>query len=178
MADDLASRLRSLRERRGWTVVDMAERTGIPKRTLDKYMLRSGANLPGFEALLAMAKGLGVSLDWLAFGNEFSGEGSDLLASVASELESLQYFETIMNRAREAGSSMVEGEELLGLTPEEWASDLAFRVGERAKKLATEGVTREELLLRRAASNERTNELFRDRVARKLPHPSEPNGKV
>lgn len=178
MADDLAARLRALRERRGWTVVDMAERTGIPKRTLDKYMLRSGANLPGFDALLAMAKGLGVSLDWLAFGTDFSGDGSDLLATVAAERESLQYFETIFRYASAGNRPLVAGEELLGLTPEEWADDLALRVGERAKQLAREGVTREELLTLRAASKERTSELFHDRVARMFSATSDEDGKV
>lgn len=178
MADDLAGRLRALRERRGWTVVDMAERTGIPKRTLDKYMLRSGANLPGFDALLAMAKGLGVSLDWLAFGTDFSCDGSELLATVAAERESLQYFETILRHASSGDRPLAVGEELLGLTPEEWAADLALRVGERAKKLARDGVTCEELLALRAASKERSLELAHRRIERMVSTTSGDEGKV
>ena len=57
MNNEIALRLRKLRDQSGWTVADMAERTGIPKRTLDKYMLRTGASLPGFDALCSLSKG-------------------------------------------------------------------------------------------------------------------------
>ena len=168
MTSDFAARLRTLRERRGWTVVEMAERTGIPKRTLDKYMLRNGANLPGFEALLALAKGLGVSLDWLAFGADFIGNGSELLASVAAERASLSYFEMFHRFATSGERPIVDGEDLLGLTPEEWAQALGYDAGEKAQELAKQGVTREELLIWKAASKDRGAELLNDRAARMI----------
>ena len=83
MLETVSFRLRTLRDRNGWTVADMAERTGIPKRTLDKYMLRSGASLPGFEALCSLSHGLCVSLDWLVFGSEGASEGAELIAERA-----------------------------------------------------------------------------------------------
>lgn len=146
----------------------MAERTGIPKRTLDKYMLRSSANLPGFDALLALSKGLGVSLDWLAFGSDFVSEGSELLAAVAAEETGLQYFELIYREAKAGKKPLVEREELLGLTPEAWAFDLGVRAGEKAKDLAARGITRQELLEKRAASDARAGKMLQDSFDRKL----------
>lgn len=178
MSDDLATRLRELRQRRGWTVADMAERTGLPKRTLDKYMLRTDASLPGFEALLALAKGLGVSLDWLAFGSEFAGDGTKLLASVAAEKSSLRYFELFHRLATTGERPMVEGDYLLGLTPEEWAGDLAAHAGDVAKQIAHSGATREELLEWQAASIGRLMELSHDRAARLFSTSEKPKGKV
>lgn len=168
MSQDLAWRLRSLRDRRGWTVADMAERTGIPKRTLDKYMLRSGASLPGHEALLALAKGLGISLDWLVFGTDFSSEGSDLLATVAATEVSQQYFETLLQHHEAGERPIFEGEEILGLSPEEWATDLGWRVGEKAREMAARGTTLQELLEWKAARQERQAELLQDRFDRRL----------
>ena len=174
MDDDLAARLRAVRERRGWTVADMSERTGIPKRTLDKYMLRTHANLPGFEALLSLSKGLGVSLDWLAFGSDFVSEGSDLLAHVAAEKASLPYFEMIYHKAH-TRERMVDGEELLGMTPEEWAFALAYDIGEKAKEMAGQGVTREELLISRQSSKDFNSERLRARFDRMLDYEKSEN---
>lgn len=168
MAHDLAYRLRSLRDRQGWTVADMAERTDIPKRTLDKYMMRSGANLPGYEALLALSKGLGVSLDWLVFGSDFVSEGSDLLATMAATQVSQQYFETLLSHHENGDRLIFEGEEILGLSPEEWAADLGWRVGERAKELTAKGVTLRELLEWKASCQERQKEILQDRLDRRL----------
>ena len=168
MTGDLAYRLRLLRDRRGWTVVDMAERTGIPKRTLDKYMLRSKANLPGFDALVALSKGLGVSLDWLVFGAEFMSKGSELLATMAATQISQQYFETLLRSDASGERPVFDGEEILGLSPEEWAADLGWRTGEKAKELAGGGITLQELLEWQTSSQERGAELLQDRLDRRL----------
>lgn len=178
MENDLAARLRELRQRRGWTVAEMAERTGLPKRTLDKYMLRTDAILPGFDALLALAKGLGVSLDWLAFGNEFASDSSGLLAAVAAERAGLRYFEAIYRYAKAGDRLLVEGECLLGLTPEEWATDLGHNVGDMAKNIARSGATREELLVSISASVDRLKELAHDRAARVVAAAEKPDNRA
>jgi transcriptional regulator with XRE-family HTH domain len=168
MTQDVASRLRELRDGTGLTVADMAERTGLPKRTLDKYMLRSNPSLPGFDALIALSKGLGVSLDWLVLGKEFSAEGVELLAQMAAAKTSLQYFETLLCAHANAEREFSNGEEILGLTPEEWSFDMGARVGEAAKELAIRGITRQELLTWTVARKERGSELARDRFNRLL----------
>ena len=70
MSGDIAGRLRQLRQRRNLTTVQMAEMTGIPKRTLDTYLREANPAVPGGEALEKLGRGLRVSLDWLALGEE------------------------------------------------------------------------------------------------------------
>lgn len=146
----------------------MAERTGIPKRTLDKYMSRYDASLPGYEALVALSKGLGVSLDWLVFGRDFVGEGSELLAAMAAEELGRQYFEMILRYHHSGELPLVSGEEVLGLTPEEWGADLAARVGQKANELASKGITREELLNWDAQYKDRAREQIGNLTERRL----------
>ena len=163
---DLASKLRDLRDKNGWTVADMAERTGIPKRTLDKYMLRSGASLPGFEAICALAKGLGVSLDWLALGAETAGEGMELIAERTAYNAVMTFAETIVHHSASDHVKVVEDGNILGLELEVWAADLGPRAGEQARELAAAGTSKEDLLTWRQQRLERIQEMVRDRVAR------------
>lgn len=161
---DVAHRLRELRDQKHWTVADMAERTGLPKRTLDKYMLRAGASLPGFDALCALSKGLGVSLDWLVFGADSAGEGVELFAERAAHHVVKLFSETLINYHLEGRNPIVSADSILNLAPEEWAADLGFRAGEKARELVAAGTTKEDLLTWRHLCLERIQELVRDRV--------------
>ncbi|WP_370226241.1 helix-turn-helix domain-containing protein [Pararhodobacter marinus] len=163
---DLASKLRELRDKNGWTVADMAERTGIPKRTLDKYMLRSGASLPGFDAVCALAKGLGVSLDWLVLGADTAGEGIELIAEKTAYNAVMTLAETIVRHSEGSDGRVVEDGNILGLELEVWAADLSARAGEQARELAVAGTTKEDLLTWRQQRAERIQEMVRDRVSR------------
>lgn len=165
MITELSSRLRKLRDQNGWTVADMAERTGIPKRTLDKYMLRSNASLPGFEALCALSRGLGVSMDWLVFGAETASDDVQLVADRAAHDVCLLFAETLLHYHREGREDLVTDERILRLTPEEWAADLGMRAADIAKELVARGVTKSELLTWRQSRSERLHELLRDRVS-------------
>jgi transcriptional regulator with XRE-family HTH domain len=169
MISDLSLRLRELRDRNGWTVADMAERTGIPKRTLDKYMLRSGASLPGLEALCALSRGLGVSLDWLVFGSAVSGTATGLIVRRASSY-AIRLFTDMMLREHSVGNPrLISGERILNLTPEQWAIDLGIRAQEEAQRLVASGITLAELLNWEAAQKERASELFNDMVEQLTP---------
>lgn len=139
----------------------MAERTGIPKRTLDKYMLRSNAILPGYDALISLSKGLGVSLDWLVFGAENFSQSSKLLASKAATQIAQDVFGAILRHLQEEGSVSSKSESLCGLTPEMWAVDLGQRIGTAAEELAAAGVTLEELLLWEQRNYERAGEFLK-----------------
>lgn len=162
---DLSARLRGLREQNGWTVADMAERTGIPKRTMDKYMLRTGASLPGFDALCSLSVGLGVSLDWLVFGSERAGQRVELFAERAAYDVVKLLAETLIRVHCEGRTLISENGQLLGLDPEEWAADLAMRAAESAKNLAADGVTEQSLLTWRHQRLERIQELLSDRIS-------------
>jgi len=166
MVTDLSSRLRELRDRNNWTVADMAERTGLPKRTLDKYMLRDGASLPGFDALCALSKGLGVSLDWLVFGADFASEGIELIAYRAAD-HVVTLFAVMLVREFKAGRTDLLTPTSIGtLSPEEWGMSLGNRAGEFAAQLVREGLTREGLLNWRQSRNDRAFEFTRARSER------------
>lgn len=166
MSDDLASRLRALRDAHNWTVADMAERTSIPKRTLDKYMLRSSAIMPGFEALTLLSKGLGVSLDWLVFGREFAGDAVRLIATKAAASVAQSYFEMVVREYQQKGNKIFEDNLIVGMDPQFIAYDLASRVGTLVKEMARDGVSKEELLRWEAAFSERLLEHFKDHADR------------
>jgi transcriptional regulator with XRE-family HTH domain len=169
MIEQLSFRLRELRDRNNWTVADMAERTGIPKRTLDKYMLRTDASLPGFEALCSLSTGLGVSLDWLVFGSEAASQGVGLIVRRASGDVVRMFAELILREYCAKNTKFIEGERILNITPEGWAIDLGIRAQEKGKELVASGLTMHELLTWEKAQAERGHELFTDMVDHLIP---------
>lgn len=78
--DDVAKKLRALQDHYGLTLQDMADRCGLPKRSLENYMRAKKPQRPGLDALRSIADGLDVSVDWLigrseeAFAPEFKTE--------------------------------------------------------------------------------------------------------
>jgi len=56
-------------EYRGMLVKELAYATGIPKRTLDKYLLANGA-MPAADKAVAIAHTLGVSVEYLVTGKK------------------------------------------------------------------------------------------------------------
>lgn len=164
MNNEIALRLRKLRDQSGWTVADMAERTGIPKRTLDKYMLRTGASLPGFDALCSLSKGLGVSLDWLVFGAEAASTGVELIVERATNDVVVMLIETILHYHQIGKLELVTNERVLNLTPEEWAADMSGRASDIAKGLIEKGATKAQLLEWQQARKDRVLELLQDRI--------------
>ncbi|MGG7567740.1 helix-turn-helix domain-containing protein [Rhodovulum sp. DZ06] len=62
---ELVLRLHQLRVERGVTIQAMAELCGLPKSTLESYMKMKAARRPGLDALIAIANGMDVSIDWL-----------------------------------------------------------------------------------------------------------------
>lgn len=163
MNRDLASRLRWLRQENGWTTAEMSYRCSIPKRTLEKYMLRDGASLPGVEALAAMSKGFGVSLDWLVFGSEIAGETIELLVNRSAAGAGTMVFETLLRYNAEGGRPIFSNDEILNMTVEQWAAEIGLRAGEIAKELAAKGQTKEQLLLWKQSQQDRLSEIVRDK---------------
>ena len=149
----------------------MAERTGIPKRTLDKYMLRTGANLPGFDALCALSKGLGVSLDWLVFGSEGASKAVELMAYRAAYDSIPVYFEMILREKNAGNPRLFIGDRILNMTPEDYATDIGSRTAEHVRAMVAEGVTLSELLEWQQKLKERSSELFKDLMQFAREHP-------
>lgn len=61
-----ARRLSDARIASGRTIQDTAAVCGIPLPTLEAYLYRQ--HLPSASVLFKLARGLGVSADWLLFG--------------------------------------------------------------------------------------------------------------
>ncbi|MCB6178154.1 hypothetical protein LHP98_08420 [Rhodobacter sp. Har01] len=112
--------------------------------TLDKYMLRSGASLPGFEAICAISKGLEVSLDWLVSGADSAGDGVELFAKRAARHVVQLFAATLLRHRAEGAVSLVDASTILKLAPEESAADLGARAGEKARELVAQGTTKED----------------------------------
>tara|TARA_R110002096_G_scaffold327245_8_gene521207 strand:- start:720 stop:1271 length:552 start_codon:yes stop_codon:yes gene_type:complete len=70
---DVANRLRQLQIKHGLTLQEMADRCGLPKRSLENYMKLKDAQRPGVDALLGIANGLNVSIDWIVGRSEDTG---------------------------------------------------------------------------------------------------------
>jgi len=56
-------------EYRGMLVKELAHATGIPKHTLDKYLLTNGT-MPSADNAVAIAQALGVTVEYLVTGKE------------------------------------------------------------------------------------------------------------
>ncbi|MFN3582574.1 S24 family peptidase [Phenylobacterium sp.] len=53
-------------------ITSFSKRTGLPQPTVSKYLNAAGSAGPRLDIVAKMAEGLGVTIDWLAFGR---GEG-------------------------------------------------------------------------------------------------------
>lgn len=60
-AEHFAGRLRELREQRGWTQGELAERAGLNR--FGVAQLEQGRNRPKWETVIALADALGVKCD-------------------------------------------------------------------------------------------------------------------
>jgi len=129
-----SDRLRTLKDERGVTAQQMSEETGIPKRTLEKYMLKSGAASPGVAAIRAICETYGVSADWLMGLADKSAQAvSDAEATEVAARAVFEQFIASINHTQEwvantsVGGVFKDGM-LFGAKPNELASDYAYRV--------------------------------------------------
>lgn len=63
---DLSARLRELMDKSRLTVADMAEKAGVSKSAMEKYL--AGPSSPRCTAIAAICREFAVSADWLIFG--------------------------------------------------------------------------------------------------------------
>lgn len=69
---DVAARLRQLQAKHNLTIQEMADRCGMPKRSLENYMKLKEPQRPGVDALIGIADGMGVSIDWIVGRSDLS----------------------------------------------------------------------------------------------------------
>lgn len=163
---DLARRLRRIRDENNWTAADMAERSSIPKRTMEKYMLRDGASLPGFEALALMSKGFGVSLDWLFFGDGVVDERTALLVERATYDAAYKTFDLLVEHFSKGTPDIYKDGEILQHSPEEWALHIAHQAKVMATGKLKAGTSTEALLTWKAANSDMVGELMNRKFER------------
>lgn len=140
-AEEFSRRLRHLRNKNDWTVQEMSEMTGIPKRTLDKYMLKGDAPQPGLEAIVRIASGLGVSLDWLLLGEEAHAKSWGRIVRLSTRAIIAPFLENIVTAYDrtddpEVRALLIGNGKIMGQTPDEVALDLAIAAGIRAEELS------------------------------------------
>jgi len=67
----LAERMRSIREKNGWTQQKFSNIIGVPHSQYNRW--EKGRNRPNYENIAKIAKGLGTSTDYLIVGNNKNG---------------------------------------------------------------------------------------------------------
>ena len=58
-------------EYKGMPVKELAQKAGIPKQTIDKYLLNDGSTMPPADKAVAIAQVLGVTVEFLVTGSNF-----------------------------------------------------------------------------------------------------------
>lgn len=164
MAEDtFSARLRGLRERNNWNARVMSEKTGIPKQTLESYMSLKAGPLPGFDAMKKLALGLEVSLDWLVFGAQPVGDDVARIVRLSAMSGALPCFELLLNKLQQGEAVLSSDGTLLGLTPQEWAADIGWRAGEKAKAISERGTSRATLEAGERAMDSELEGILKDR---------------
>lgn len=143
--ETFSERLRSLQAGNNWTVQDLADKTGISKRTLDKYLLKTGASQPGIDVVVKIAEALGVSLDWIVLGREIASTDLGRMTRLTAMAASQKAFEHILDNHKKGEKDTFIGDTIMGLTPIEWAAEVGWDAGERAHTLAKQGTNRADM---------------------------------
>lgn len=143
--ESFAHRLRQLRDGNSWTAQVMAEKTGLPKRTIESYMRHENPPLPGLEALQKISKGLRVTLDWLVFGVKPVSDDAGRLVRLSVYAAALPVINLILSHHRENKPGLFTDQTIIDLTPEQWAAEIGWDAGERAMALAGRGVSQDSL---------------------------------
>ena len=133
----------------------MSDATGIPKRTLESYMLKENAAQPGPDALRRLSFGLDISLDWLVCGEGEWAKDAARVARLASRAAVLPHLKTIVAEYRKNTASRFETDTILGLTPEEFAAEIAADAGDKARGIFSVGAPRETMEIVELTMHER-----------------------
>ena len=108
-----------LRDANQWSIAEMARRAGLPKRSRENYFK---GHKPGLEALVAMARGFGVTVDFLV--------GEDTTPPNAAELEVMIWeasFPTVLSLLSrighyvQDGRNVFDGRKVFGMAFEDYA---------------------------------------------------------
>lgn len=134
---NFAARLRQLQGKQGWTVQEMADLAGIPKRSLENYMRKNTPQVPSVEVLVRMSFGFGVPVDWLLFGAEHVAVYQLRLVRLCARAAAEPFIASFVHAVEQlrddslVANVVIKNQRLLGLTSQEWAMEIAAEAGNR-----------------------------------------------
>ncbi len=106
LAGEFSKRLRSLREERGLSQRDLAERLHTRAPQVSRY--ENGSHLPNLETLVAIAEILRVDVDLLVLGRTDGTPGDDSLVKDVRLLERVRELEKLDRHFRETAIAMLD----------------------------------------------------------------------
>jgi transcriptional regulator with XRE-family HTH domain len=93
------NRLEQLRDGNRWSIAEMARRADLPKRSMENYFK---GHKPGLDALVSMARGFGVTVDFLVGHSPPSGAQVETIVYEAA-------YPTILSIVRRIGLYTSQG---------------------------------------------------------------------
>ena len=135
--EGIDARLRRLQAEHGWSLQQVADRTGLSKSSVQNYTRKNDPQKPGVDAIIALANGLDVSTDWLlgiSNTRDRSGPSGHQLSLVelAAKLVIEQFIAhlnvTNTHLKDVEGFTLFPKGMLFGVGPEALAADYAYRV--------------------------------------------------
>ena len=113
-----------------------------------------------------MAKGFGVSLDWLVFGSDAAGEIVTLVVERSATETAQRVFDVLVQELLKGARPVVSNGELFNMSVEEWSSSIGHDAAEFAKRLVDKGVTSQQLKLWQAQRKDLLSEIVQTRYER------------
>lgn len=134
LVDGFADRLRASIGGNGLTIQGLADKTGIPKRTIENYLRSKDPQLPSVEAAAKLSIGLGVSLDWLLLNSNAFADNAGRAVKLWATVAAKSYLEDMLKYHRQ-GSAVFSGETILGFTPDALAKAIGENAASRARAI-------------------------------------------
>lgn len=124
LGSQLADRLELLRSRHHLSIAAFARQAGIPARTMENYFK---GKLPNVSGLISLSRGLSVDIDWLlGIEPEHGNYAGDIIQDAGWNLFR-EIAHQILAKHRN-GLPIVEGDSVLGMTPEDFAAQYSSRL--------------------------------------------------
>lgn len=129
---DFVLRLEQLRDSNQWSIAEMARRAQLPKRSMENYFK---GHKPGLDALLSMAKGFGVPVDFLVGNSDAPGTSHETLVYEAAYPVILGLVRRISLHVQ-GGQSVFQEGTVFALPIDKYADEEARDIARRFAKLA------------------------------------------
>ena len=91
-AMEFSYRFKKAKKDKGYTYAEISKQTGISQQGLNRYS--QGQSIPTFDNAIRLSRVLGVSLDWLAYGDTEHNDSSITLYDVYKAIETIQKADT------------------------------------------------------------------------------------